>query len=294
MSSRHERRLEQLYERGDAENLFRGDTAMVPWPRHPRRPEPDALDAVRRLLRDPVHLFDVDPRLLVATQPKLVRHHFYHYERSSGMAYEWFGRTSADPDSELNRFPVLQPDGNGRFIIRSGHHRAAVALIKGSALRCRVVGRQPSGDAIAVTPRLMVGASADVPVISPDDLHWVRTEMGVEPAAFAAEKIRRRGETVVASSPELAQLVLFHLRCGSEWAATLLRRSFPDAEIQPLDEEVAPPRAKVSRYQGLRAHYCEVCGALATAMGPAGWVCGAHRDAHRRARRYDSGTGAPL
>lgn len=227
-----ERRLEELYGAGEPEALFHGDVALVPWPRHPRRPEPGALDQVRALLRSPVHLFDVDPRSLLATQPKLVRHHFDHYA-VRWREYWWFAHTSADPDSELNRFPVVQPDGDGRFIIRSGHHRAAAALVEGTALRCRVVGWPSTGDAIAVTPTLMVGARADVAVI---------TAVDVGGSALAADRIRRRGATVTAASLEVAQHVLFQLRCEPSWAATLLRRSFPGAEVEPLDESTAPPQ----------------------------------------------------
>ena len=52
------------------------------------------------------------------------------------------GRTAADPHSVGNKYPTVYVRPSGQWDILSGHHRATAALLKGEALRARVI-RQP-------------------------------------------------------------------------------------------------------------------------------------------------------
>ena len=151
-------RAERLFGVGEYSALFHGDRALVPWSQQPKRKGDPQLDEVRMLLRQPVYLVEVDPRLLLATQPFVVGHHFRHYFEDAGN-YSSLAITSADQDSELNRFPVVEPDGQGRYIIRSGHHRSAVALVAGRMLKCRMVGALRDCSSVAVTPTLSLTLS---------------------------------------------------------------------------------------------------------------------------------------
>lgn len=248
MYHQNHNRLDRLYGCVDIGRILQGDLGLVPWQRHRQPITPEATAGLRDFLAQPVRLFDIDPRLLLASQPKLVRHHFRHYFERGGTDYQWHARTSADERSELNRFPVVEPHDDGRFIIRSGHHRAAVALVRGVPLRCRVVDREAVADAVAVTPRLLVGTIAEVDVFPIPAHNWVEPTLTSEGEAYAAYRIRKHGSTVIMPTIDAAQRVLARLECDPDWAVTLLRRSFPGIELDPIPIHPipAPPAPSVA------------------------------------------------
>lgn len=148
---------------GDLDAHFHGgDRASVPWGRAPKvRPGPTESARRARLLeglRRPVQLVDVDARSLLASQPMVVRHHARYY-----LGDEWAltGVTSADMTMTANRFPVIEVGDRGDLIIRTGHHRALVALLTGRPLQARLVDTRhdehdpiPGLPVISITPTL--------------------------------------------------------------------------------------------------------------------------------------------
>ena len=113
--------------------VFHGsDRVMLPWHRRTRGPLVPQLPPIRP---GRPRLEPVDPRVLWATQPWVVRHHAAHY--LSGV-WERTGITSADMESAANRYPTISVDPDGRHIIRTGHHRSLAALIAGRPVLARV------------------------------------------------------------------------------------------------------------------------------------------------------------
>lgn len=170
-----EERVHRLFGRGDVVGWFTGDRGLVPWPRWKQRPLGANRDrsrhqgvpvseraaAIRATLSGPAVLHDIDPRLLCASQPFVIRHHARYYAEADDY---WFaGITSADVLSALNRFPTFEAVAGGRFVIRSGHHRSLVALLNGTPVRGRIVGDTTRGPA-SVTPLLAIGAAGGVSV----------------------------------------------------------------------------------------------------------------------------------
>lgn len=109
----------------------------------------------------PPRLEPVDPRLLWATQPWLVRHHAAYYV--SGR-WERTGTTSADMGAAGNRYPIVTVDPAGRHVIRTGHHRSFAALVSGRLVFARVFRPELSPavepDEFVVTPHLRVNTTA--------------------------------------------------------------------------------------------------------------------------------------
>jgi hypothetical protein len=132
---------------------------IAPWPRGGRSRLGPTYDrvAVERLLDEPADLMEVDPGALHASQNWIVRSHVAYY-----LTGEWerTGRTSADRDSELNRFSVIALDNRGQSIILAGHHRAAAALIEGRPLLVRTLCVSTR---TAVTPLLFVDPTTPSP-----------------------------------------------------------------------------------------------------------------------------------
>lgn len=149
----------------DLDVVFGGDLATVPWPRAPRgHLQRTGLDAqARQLIGRPPALSEIDPRILWANQPSVVRHHAAHY--LTGI-WERTGTTSADMDQPLNRYPLVAVDPAGRHVLVTGHHRSLAALIEGRPVLCRVVGDPtpvPQGvHRLTVTPHLLVDPAAPV------------------------------------------------------------------------------------------------------------------------------------
>jgi len=143
--------LERLFSCEDPDLLFHGgDRAIIPWSRAARSPDRRSSDhradrthqraavataSLAATLRQPVRLVAIDPRELLASQPRVVRHHLRYY-----LTGEWerTGTTSADMAKVSNRFPLIELAGDGRKIIRTGHHRSLAALIQGRRVLCRV------------------------------------------------------------------------------------------------------------------------------------------------------------
>jgi hypothetical protein len=141
-------RAEQFFGQG-IDRLFvpgTGDTRIVPWQSagHLKDRGQYDNDLVQRTLRRPPQLQDIDPVDLLATQPKIVRHHVEHYLSGD---YEKTGKTSEHGDNLGNRFPFiyrrepnpLSPSSGVQNLILAGHHRAAAALVQGKPLRAIVV-----------------------------------------------------------------------------------------------------------------------------------------------------------
>lgn len=134
--------VKKAYGSGDPESLFKGHVVTTaPWPRAGRLKSGAHHDKelIRSTLSKPPVLEDVDPRALHSTQPNILREHVSYY---MGKNYEQTGRTAADPHTVGNKYPTVYVRPNDQWDILSGHHRAAVALLRGEPLRARVI-RQP-------------------------------------------------------------------------------------------------------------------------------------------------------
>ncbi|MFZ4434707.1 MAG: hypothetical protein ACOYOQ_16065 [Microthrixaceae bacterium] len=143
------------------------------------------MTAIRATISGPTVLHDIDPRLLFATQPFVIRHHARFYAEAND--YWHAGHTSADVLSLLNRYPTLEPAAGG-FVIRSGHHRCLVALLHGTPVRARIIGAVAEGPR-SLTPLLAVGTN------------------GTTDAAAAVAAIRDR-QAVTVSSESVGSAVL--------------------------------------------------------------------------------------
>lgn len=180
--------------------------ASVPWPRAGRlkHPDPAEAEALRHFVDGPVQLVDVDPRELFANQPWVLREHAEYYLTGR---WERTGRTSADRDQRANLFPVLVRDRLDRMVIHTGHHRSLVALILGRPVRARVLGGDTDpGDAVALTPHLLVGTTTPIP------------HEAISAPLDAVEHIRA-GATVLTPTEEVAREALSVL-LGGEPATT--------------------------------------------------------------------------
>ena len=134
--------VNKAYGSNDPDVLFQGrPQAGTPWPKAAKQKKGQTWnkDLIRETLSAPPVLENVDPRALHATQPNIIRPHVRHY---MGGEYEETGKTAADPDNVGNQYPVVYAHPSGRWDILSGHHRAAAALLKGEALRARVIRDQ--------------------------------------------------------------------------------------------------------------------------------------------------------
>jgi hypothetical protein len=89
--------------------------------------------ALRLLLAEAADMGEVDPRTLHASQNWIVRAHVAYYLTGE---WEHAGRTSADRDIELSRFPVVVQDAASRSVIVAGHHRARRRPAHGSTASC--------------------------------------------------------------------------------------------------------------------------------------------------------------
>ena len=133
--------IERSYGKG-VQGLFGNSqtTTTTPWPSAPRKKGQKPID--RELIREALNnpkIEAVDPRLLHATQPGIVRSHVDYYMTDE---YRKTGKTAADQHNPTNAFPMIYVNKDGRHIILSGHHRAAAALAKGEPLPAIIV-REP-------------------------------------------------------------------------------------------------------------------------------------------------------
>ena len=164
----HRSAMDRLWGCGGIDVVFhRADRVLLPWARASHRRSPTGIEQATQLrttvsdiLARPPRLMEVDPRHLRATQPWALRHHVSYYLTG---AWERTGITSADRDSEPNRYPTITL--GTEQVIHTGHHRALAALIQGRALLARTTTCDPSW-AVAVTPSLHVGTVTPLPAIS--------------------------------------------------------------------------------------------------------------------------------
>jgi hypothetical protein len=104
-------------------------------------------DAVKQVRDGQVHLTEVDPRYLYATQPEITRVGINHY-----LEHEGTEASFADTHNSGNKYPVIykrdnragNPDmpswwNDHDHIILSGHHRAAAALLRGEQFKAVLV-----------------------------------------------------------------------------------------------------------------------------------------------------------
>lgn len=167
-SSGYRSALDRVWGCGDIDVVFhRADRVLLPWARASRRRGATGVEmalqlrtTVSDIVARPPRLMEVDPRHLRATQPWALRQHVSYY--LSG-AWERTGITSADRDSDANRYPTITL--GTEQVIHTGHHRALAALIQGRALLARTTASDPSW-AVAVTPSLHVGTVTPLPAIS--------------------------------------------------------------------------------------------------------------------------------
>ena len=107
------------------------------------------VEGVRSMVRGQAHPEDIDPRTLMASQQGITKRGLDFYMRPDN-EYERTGRPFADEQQAGNRVPVVYENEHlGVRIIRSGHHRATAALLRGQPLRALVVqgGSGPHSDA---------------------------------------------------------------------------------------------------------------------------------------------------
>lgn len=139
VSTRQYERAVAAFGTNDPSTLFKGrPIALTPWPSAAKQKKGQTWrnTLIQEEMAKPPELHDVDPRALTATQPNILSEHVSHY---MGDDYEQTGRTAADQHDVGNKFPTVYAQPNGRWDILSGHHRAAAALLKGEALRARVI-----------------------------------------------------------------------------------------------------------------------------------------------------------
>lgn len=202
----------------------------APWPSVDRAGIRSTVDQrlVDETLATPVELIELDPRTLWGSRPSLLRDHLDYY--CTGQ-WERTGRTSADEDEEVNRFPVVIPDRQGRLVIIEGHHRAAAALLEARTLRARTPS--PTG-AFHVTALLKV--DPDGPSLSDDsasrlsagrqvavpDLDAAREVLGRSGASGqeAAGAVSMAADRVHSSLPSIAALyvsTIVTIREDGDW-----------------------------------------------------------------------------
>jgi hypothetical protein len=182
-------RVRRLHGCRDLAAVFTGDRALVPWPRAPRIPgsAQERQAAFAAMLAGPPHVADLDPRILFANQPWVVRHHAAYYLTGR---WERTGTTSADRHLDANRYPLVHLDPAGRHIILGGHHRSLAALVEGRPVRARILRTDP-GEAVPVVPLLLVGERSSLPHRTAADEHQAALHVA-------------RGETVLVPDLECA------------------------------------------------------------------------------------------
>lgn len=162
MTQHESTRLDRLWGCGNLEAAFRDlPKVAVPWPVAGRlRHMPPAWRlATPEALARPVHLTEVDPRQLHASQSWVLRHHVDYY--LSGR-WEVTGITSADRDKDWNRYPVVVRDHHDRLVIAVGHHRSLAAVVEGRPVLARVIDGEPD-EAVALVPHVLWGQRSRLP-----------------------------------------------------------------------------------------------------------------------------------
>lgn len=131
-----------LFGSGRATTLFgRAQVTPAPWPGAGRRKDGSHhnRELIKQEMSKPPVVEDIDPRYLHATQPSVVREHVDSYMGAGGDEYRKTGKTVADQDNPGNQWPTVYERRDGRRDILSGHHRATTALLRGEALKGRII-----------------------------------------------------------------------------------------------------------------------------------------------------------
>jgi hypothetical protein len=140
--------VRSLHGSKDMERVFPGQApkSVIPFPsagKSKANPLYDQQAVTAELNRPHPRTVDIDPRLLSASQPHVVRAGVEHY---MGEKYEETGRTFADQHNVGNQFPFVvtkaHPTLGHEHVIISGHHRAAAALLRGRRLTTRWVEQE--------------------------------------------------------------------------------------------------------------------------------------------------------
>lgn len=121
----------------------RNPSAGIPWPAAGRRIDEPLYDndLVQEALKRK-QLVEVDPRNLYSIQSGLSLDGMRYY---MGDTYARTGETFADRDRPTNRFPIVyHRRRNNQYVLLTGNHRAAAALLKGEMLRAILV-EEPEG-----------------------------------------------------------------------------------------------------------------------------------------------------
>lgn len=137
--------VRSLHGSKDIERLFPGQIpkTLTPWPGANKRTlyTPRLTEGVHAELEREPRTVDIDPRILTAGQPHLVRAGVEHY---MGDEFERTGRTFEPGHNVGNQFPfVVTKRSNSpnmpeyEHVLLSGHHRAAAALLRGRKLTTR-------------------------------------------------------------------------------------------------------------------------------------------------------------
>lgn len=193
-------------------------------------------ELVDRALADARLLRPVDPRVLHSTQPSVTREGVRYY---LGQEYDRTGVTFADQFDRGNINPVVYKNKRGQYIILSGHHRAAAALLRGRTLdaividpdeglpprRVRMAAATESLSDSTVAPITTLGSNMyrDVTPLLAIDEEFTRP---ASPAA-AATAIRR-GNLAIVASPDDAVTTLVTLGSTRQHATWLVAESGPD------------------------------------------------------------------
>lgn len=146
-------RAAEFYGANDVDALFKGSPkTTAPWAMAPksRTHRMDNPQQVREAVANPdrYQTEALDPRDLYASQSEIIRPAVQHYMNGDHHAT---GETYADQHQAGNAQPVVFRDlDSGRNIIRSGHHRATTALLRGEQFEALVVPGHRSTHAEAV------------------------------------------------------------------------------------------------------------------------------------------------
>lgn len=201
--SRHER-AESLYGVGHLDRVFGDGASMTntPWPSAGHRKHGPATDRTLtpQQISAPVHLAEVDPRKLWASQGWVLRQHAEYYLTGR---WECTGVTSADHDKLANHWPVVMIDALGRPVIRAGHHRALAALVEGRALLARLFPNDEPDASVAITARVLVGPESRLEHVPCDVVE-------------TAVELVRAGRRVRCTDRQVAELVVATVR--AEWS----------------------------------------------------------------------------
>jgi hypothetical protein len=262
-----ESKAAELYGAGDTDSLFNGAIeTTVPFRAASRRKDEDLFDrgVVVDALSGRTRLREIDPRVLHATQRGVTRQGVDYY---MGDEYNLTGQTYADPDDIGNANPIVYRNPKtDQWMILSGHHRAAAALLKGEPLEAIVI---PNRTIVPQRPDIIPepfdrGSLEDVPgfdvpdiddfaVASDDTVDFVSRD--VTPRLMVDERIDapmtidaavetiRGGQRAVVGSDTDAADVLAKLGAPSDHIDRVIRWAHGDfSKVESERSDLGSPR----------------------------------------------------